>query len=106
MNKSNKREDTMLRHLGHEVIVVEEEEADHSDDEEGSASGLGRGRKERICLYQERHDVPVQIPAWRGWSGNLLPRGLDACPTATTHLMTSHNAYLTLHQESPLTYTK
>jgi len=32
----------MLRHLGHEVFVIEEEEADHSDDEEDSTSGLVR----------------------------------------------------------------
>lgn len=34
--------DTVLSHLCHKIIIVKEEEADHSDDEESSASGLHR----------------------------------------------------------------
>lgn len=32
--------DTMLRHFGHEIIIVEEEKANHCDDEESGASSL------------------------------------------------------------------
>ena len=82
------REDTVLRHLGHEVVVVEEEEADHSDDEEGSASGLVWGAKQRESVYV-RNSCTVQSPTWPGWSGDLIPHGLTAGQTATTHLILS-----------------
>ena len=61
----------MLRHLGHEVIVVEEEEADHSDDEEGSTSGLVRGETDGIHLGMAC--CSLQSPARQGFVGNNKP---------------------------------
>lgn len=30
----------MISHLGHQLVVIEEQQADHSDDEESCSSGL------------------------------------------------------------------
>lgn len=51
----------MLGHLCHEIVVVKEEEADHGDDEESSASGLRKTTEMQITHFDSFISLGVKI---------------------------------------------
>lgn len=51
----------MISHLRHQVVVVEEQEADHGDDEESSTSGLQESKETADQINQNRFNYPLTI---------------------------------------------